>query len=118
MCSNFWENMHRVLVFTRADIYKDKNPEIIKDLISQIQEEVTNDELHKEAKDFSIRTLQVVYEELVAKNYDVAYDIVDMLHAFPHVVLRNDIKELKRYRKVYVKPLIKKRMNLRRKIWM
>ena len=42
-------------------------------------------------------------EEYLATNaYDAAYDIADLLHVLPDIVIRGNEKQLKRYWKVYV----------------
>ena len=38
----------------------------------------------------------------------MAYDIADMLHVLPEIVIANQKKRLKQYWKIYVKPFHKK----------
>ena len=42
------------------------------------------------------------------QEYKMAYDIADMLHVLPEIVIANQKKRLKQYWKIYVKPFHKK----------
>ena len=125
--------MYRMLVFIRADIYHSDNIKFVKVLLSSINEELTNSVMverifcisselkhqlilqdgdiyimSKEAKDFVLSSLHILCKELEEKRYDFAYDIVDMLHAFPHMIICNDKKQIRNYWKIYVRPVMKK----------
>lgn len=138
MCNNFWENVYRVLVFIRNDIYNNNNSGLIKMLIDCIGDESLNSEMatvlinnslmernqlilqdgeaykvKKEAKEFVLRVLCMIHKELDEKKYDCAYDMVDMLHVFPQVIIANDKRQIRQYWKIYVKPIMKKR-NIKR----
>ena len=133
MCINFFENMYRILVFIRADIYHSNNIKFVKVLLFSINEELTNSVMaerifcisselkhqlilqdgdicimSKEAKDFALSSLHILCKELEEKRYDFAYDMADMLHAFPHVIICNDKKQIRNYWRTYVKPIMKK----------
>ncbi len=133
MCRYFLENVFRILVYIRADIYNLRNIGLIRSLTTVIDEELTNSELIKliepvvpelrqqlivqdgelciireEDKAFLMKVLNKMCEALEVKNYDVAHDLVDMLHVFPEVIVANDKKRTKEYWKIYVKPLIRR----------
>ena len=64
--------------------------------------------LNRQLKEFIIRALEFMKEHLLHQNYETAYDIADMLHVLPEIVVDNKKKELKLYWKGYVKPFQKK----------
>ena len=136
MCNNFLENMHRILVYVRSDIYNNENIELVRILSLCISENMSNDDmvnqitnispvlkqqlilqddeiyqLNTEAKDYVLNSLQIILNELKEKDYDLAYEMVDALHVFPHVVITNDKRQIKSYWKVFVKPIIKRIRN-------
>lgn len=133
MCHNFLENMHRILVYVRSDIYNNENTELVKILGLCINDNMSNEEMVKiiidmypvlmqqlilqndeicrlsaEAKDYVLCVLQIISNALEEKDYELAYDMVDVLHVFPHVVISNEKRQIKSYWKVYVKPIIKR----------
>lgn len=59
-------------------------------------------------KQFIIRALEVMKSNLLAQEYEIAYDIADILQALPDIVIANNKKGLKQYWKVYIKPFQKK----------
>lgn len=128
--------MHRILVYIRSDIYNNENIELVRNLSLCIDENMTNDEMVKqiinispalkhqlilrndeifrlnaEANDYVLNSLQIILNELQEKDYDLAYDMVDVLHVFPHVVIANDKRQIKSYWKFFVKPIIKRIKN-------
>lgn len=62
-------------------------------------------DVKKEDIAFIENTLYRVQAKLQEKDYKTAYDIVDMLHVFPQVILSGDKKKREEYWKVYVKHL-------------
>ncbi len=133
MCNNFFENMHRILVYVRSDIYNNKNRELVRILSLCISENMQNDEmvrriidiypflkqqliiqndemyrLNVDAEDYVLCALQIIGNALEEKDYSLAYDMVDALHVFPHVIIANEKKRIKNYWKVFVKPIIKR----------
>ncbi len=52
--------------------------------------------------------MSLIYDKIMERQYDYAYDIVDCIHAFPDVFIEADIKTLKRYWKIYIEPIRKK----------
>lgn len=139
MCKNFFENMHRLLVFIRSDIYNHKNIVLTKILIDCIEKELTNreliemvintfpqlkeqlvlqdDEVYKmeqKAKDFVLKALYILTMELENGRYDSAYDTADMLHIFPHIIISNSRRQINNYWKIYVNP-IREKCHIKRK---
>ena len=57
----------------------------------------------KQIKEFFIRALELMKTHILAQEYDIAYDIADMLHVLPEIVIDNN-KGLKQYWKNFVKP--------------
>lgn len=53
-----------------------------------------------------IRALELMKTHILAQEYYTAYDIADMLHVLPEIVIDNN-KGLKQYWKNYVKPFKK-----------
>lgn len=59
-------------------------------------------------KVFMVDMLEITIDELYKNNYDLAYDIIDMLHVLPEIMLSEDRRAIRRYYKFYVKPIVKK----------
>ena len=136
MCNNFFENMHRILVYVRSEIHNNENIELVRILGLCISNNMPNEEMVKiiidmypvltqqlilpndeiyglsaEAKDYVLCALQIISNALEEKDYELDYDMVDVLHVFPHVVIANEKRQIKSYWKVYVKPIIKRVKN-------
>lgn len=134
MDSNFLLNVQRIMVFMRFNISSPQNTELVDiltncmnsncdncllvDLISNRQGELREQLLLEEGegygtnnniKSFLLQMLEFISEGVDTQNYDMAYDIVDMLHVLPDVIIANDRKQLKQYWKIYVKPVLKRR---------
>lgn len=134
MCKNYFENMYRILVLIRSNIRDKKNIEVLEVLITSVEKEwkntevigviseimpdlkrqllLQNDKCYKltdEAKEYLLRTLHIAQKGLIESRYDVAYDVVDMLHVFPHVIIANDRQQTEDYWKIYVTPVIRAR---------
>ncbi len=123
-----WENFERVMVFVRSDIQDEKNREIIgvcqkmfaKDIsggemvknIIQIMPEWANQFLPEVADDRKIENQEAYYfvqkylwlakRHLVRKEYAEAYELVDILHAYPGVVLRGDAESQQSFEDIYL----------------
>lgn len=135
MTVDMWKNLQRIFVFIRFDIKDKKNSHVIDIVTKVIDNDMTNDEmckmivclmpkwkgqlilkecdmqeimLNRQLKEFIIRALEFMKEHLLYQNYETAYDIADMLHVLPEIVVDNKKKELKLYWKDYVKPFQKK----------
>lgn len=133
MCNNFFENMHRILVYIRSNIHNNENMELVRILSLCISDDMSNEEmvriiidiypvltqqlilqndeiyrLSAEAKDYVLCVLQIISNALEEKDYELAYDMVDALHVFPHVVIANEKRQIKSYWKIYVIPIIKR----------
>ena len=52
--------------------------------------------------------MQYAIESMVKRNFSKAYDIVDMLQAFPGVVLCGEEESKINFEKIYLSPLIDK----------
>lgn len=132
-----WKNLERVFVFVRFEIKNDKNCLIADAIIVGIKNHVTNEELcdmlieampewkgrfHKETgvkqevlyneelEQFIVRAVELMKDNLEIQRYDLAYDLADMLHALPGIILANKKNGLKSYWKIYVKS-VQKRWN-------
>ncbi len=68
------------------------------------QEVICNEELEQ----FIVHAVELMKDNLEIQHYDLAYDLADMLHALPNIVLANEKNGLKRYWKIYVIPVQKK----------
>ena len=69
----------------------------------ELQELIFNSKL----KEFTIRALELMKTYIMAQEYESAYELADMLHALPEIVIDNNKKGLKQYWKNYVKPFQK-----------
>lgn len=57
---------------------------------------------------FIRQSLSCIKDHLVKSEFNVAYDVVDMLHAFPGVILNKDNGGIERFKETYLKPLVRK----------
>jgi len=157
---DLWRNMERIFIFIRFDIKNNKNIqlsdaiiEIIKNNTSLVEmcnivfhimpewkgklitknSEETVFNYKKDLELFIIKGVELMKEGFLIHNYDLAYDIADLLHALPGIVIasykrnledcqKNQVKHwlrqfrdrnryfgsLKDYWKVYVKSVQKK----------
>lgn len=127
--------MQRILVFIRSDINSEKNIELVNILIICMENRMNNFELikllngkldlkqqliqdaglecvdDKNISDFILTVLKYTNDALKSQNYNMAYDLVDMLHVLPDVIITGEKKQLKKYWNIYVKPFIKKWKN-------
>lgn len=68
--------------------------------------------IQKEVIEFMKTAIHIMKDSLNTDRFDIAYDIADMLHVLPDIIIQRNKKQLKRcwrsYWKVYVEPLYKK----------
>ena len=64
--------------------------------------------LDMQLKEFIIRALELVKKYMLIQEYEIAYDIVDMLHGLPEIIIADNEKGLKQYWKNYVRPFQRK----------
>lgn len=133
MDTNVWIDFERIMVFIRFNITRNENIEII-DIIKKffdgniskqemliqiihIMPEWENQLILEEGNNyqdnylecsFIRQSLSCVKDYLLKSEFNVAYDIVDMLHAFPGVILNGDKGEKERFKETYLKPLVRK----------
>lgn len=133
MDKNMLVNFRIVMVFMRSDIRNVENRCIVKILSQAFAGEINNQEMcgalvrsmpgwktqlrYGEAGEYMFRenitrfvrtALSVMEGHLTANAYEAAYDVADLLHVLPDVVLQENKKQLKRYWKVYVRTYEKK----------
>lgn len=58
--------------------------------------------VQKEIIDFVKIAIQIMADSLKSNKFEIAYDIADMLHVLPDVVIQKEKKGLKKYWKTYV----------------
>lgn len=136
MSKNFWINFHRIMVFIRFDIYSAYNYEVINIIIDSIKNRSSNDEMctnvirivpmwknqlllkgrgedceiqeDKEIVKFVVCALENIKDYLINDNYDISYDLLDILQALPDMECYFQKTYLKKYWKIYIKPFEKK----------
>lgn len=127
MNENMLNNIQRIMVFLRSDIKNKKNIDIIYILIQAFDGLINNKEMcdeiikiipdwktqliyegyeycfvQKEIIDFVKIAIQIMVDSLRSNKFDIAYDIADILHVLPDVVIQKQKKGLKKYWKTYV----------------
>lgn len=127
MDENMLTNLQRVMVFLRSDIKSKKNIDILCILIQAFDGLINNKEMYdeiikiipdwktqliyeryeycfvqKEIIDFVKIAIQIMVNNLRANKFDIAYDIADILHVLPDVIIQKEKKGLKKYWKTYV----------------
>lgn len=132
---NLWKNFQRIFVFLRFDIKDKNNLHVIDIIIKVIDNNIRNEEMCKmifyimpkwkgqliveddeckemiiniQLKLFIIRALELMKTSILKQEYEIAYDIVDMLQGLPEIVIANNKKGLKKYWKIYVNPFQRK----------
>jgi len=134
MEEDVWRNLKTIFIFIRFDIKNKKNVQVTDAVIKIIEENCTLEEMckkilnimpewteqliiegnekklicKKELKIFIIRALELMKISIELQNDKMAYDIADMLHALPDIIIANRKNCLKEYWKIYVKPVQKK----------
>ena len=129
-----WKNLERIFIFLRFDIKNKNNSHVIDIIIKAINNNNSNEEMCKmifytmpkwkeqlilkederkelifcmQLKQFIIRALELMKTNILIQEYEMAYDIADMLQGLPEIVIANNKKGLKQYWKIYVKPFQK-----------
>lgn len=133
MNKNVLINFQRIMVFLRADIKNERSNnisyilsqtfdnslnnkemcdaiiKIMPDWKTQLQYgESENQVVQEEIIEFIKQTMQIMGDSLSANEFDFAYDIADILHVLPDIVIRNEKKGLKEYWEVYIEKFNKK----------
>ena len=126
-------NLHRIMVFIRFDIKNKRNNDILciliqsfdglidnKDMcdaivrimpdwkVQLIREELEDLFIHEKIIEFVKKAMEIARDNLNTNEFDIAYDIADILHVLPDIVIQNDKKGLKKYWKVYIERFNKK----------
>lgn len=127
MNENMLINFQRIMVFLRSDIKNKRGKDILCILIRAFDGLINNKEMCDEIVkimpdwkaqliyrgyeyhfiqegiiDFVRIAIQIMGDSLSLNKFDMAYDIADMLHVLPDVVIQKGKKGLKKYWKVYV----------------
>jgi hypothetical protein len=97
--------MNEITNFEMVKLLLQVQPNFSEQLIIKDGEEC---EVSEELKKFFVIILNHIMEQLKEENYDMVYDLVDMLHVFPDVIIEDKRKGKKDYWKLFVKPIIKK----------
>lgn len=132
---NLWKNLQRIFIFLRFDIKDKNNAHVIDIIIKVINNNIRNEEMCKmlfyimpkwekqlivedseeqeiiyniHLGQFTIRALELMKISIINQEYEIAYDIADMLQGLPEIVIANNKKGLKQYWKIYVKSFQKK----------
>ena len=126
-------NLQRIMVFLRFDIKNKRNNDILCILIQAFDGLISNKEMcdaivkimpdwktqlkYEESEnqfvqekviEFVKKAMQILGDSLSTHEFDIAYDIADILHVLPDIVIQNEKKSLKKYWKVYIEGFNKK----------
>ena len=126
-------NFHRIMVFLRSDIKNKRNNDILYILIQTfdglinnkemcdaivkimpdwktqlIREESENIFIQEKVIEFVKKAMEIARDNLSTNEFDIAYDIADILHVLPDIVIQNEKKGLKKYWTVYIERFNKK----------
>lgn len=127
------ENLKSIMILMRSDIRNRRGKEIVHLLHRAVLNQMSNGEmcekmiewmpewrgwlLYGEKPDqfvpdgmmvFVNQALEVMKEALHAGEFEMAYDLADMLHVVPDVIAENDKASMKSYWKAFVVPFHKK----------
>lgn len=126
-------NFYRIMVFIRFDIKNEENKDIVCILIQAFDGLINNKEMcdaivkimpdwktqlryeeseyyfiQKQIIEFAKTALYIMKESLATNAFEIAYDIADLLHVLPDIVLQKKTNQWKSYWKMYVEPFNKK----------
>lgn len=130
-------NFYTIMITIRFDIKNKENKDIVCILMKAFDGLINNKEMcdtivkimpdwrarlkyeeseyyfiQKEVIEFMKTAIHIMKDSLNTDRFDIAYDIADMLHVLPDIIIQRNKKRLKRcwrsYWKVYVEPLYKK----------
>ncbi len=130
-------NFYRIMIKLRFDIKRKENKDILCILIRAFEGLMNNKEMcnatvkivpdweaqlkyeeaeyyliQKERIEFIKTAIHIMIDNLNTNKFDIVYDIADMLHVFPDIVIQQKKKHWRRcwrkYWKVYVEPFHKK----------
>ena len=121
------ENLKRIMILLRSDIQNRRGKELVHLCHQAFQNQMSNGEMCKkmiemmpawqdwlncgETPDWFVQedvaafinmALEVMEETLHAGEFEMAYDLADLLHVVPDVIAKNDKASMKRYWKVFV----------------
>ncbi len=130
------ENLKRIMILLRSDIRNRRGRELVHLFRQAFQSQMSNGELcgemmemmpewcswlscgetpardevwvQEELAAFISQALEVMEETLHADEFEMAYDLADMLHVVPDVIVKNDKMSMKSYWKRFVVPFHKK----------
>lgn len=130
-----WENLERIFINIRFDIRNKDNYQVADTIIKVINNNVSNEEmckmifdinpkwknklifgeteekelnLDREIELFIIRAVELIKDTISTHEYEIAYDVADILQGLYGIIVTNQKKGLKQYWKIYVKPFQKK----------
>lgn len=120
-------NFQRIMVFLRCDIKDRRSIDILCILMKAFDGLINNEEMcdeivkimpdwkaqliyaryeycfiQQEIIEFMKIAVQIMVDSLSSKELDIAYDIADILHVLPDVIIQKDKKGLKKYWETYV----------------
>ena len=126
-------NFYIIMVYIRFDIKNKENKDIIYLLNQAVDGLINNKEMceaiirimpdwkeqlkdegseyhfiHEKIIEFVKVAMYIMEDRLTMNEYDIAYDIADMLHVLPEIIIQNKKRRLKRYWQVYVENFHKK----------
>ena len=126
-------NFYRIMVFIRFDIKNEENKDIVCILIQAFDGLINNKEMcdaivkimpdwktqlryeeseyyfiQKQIIEFAKTALYIMKESLATNAFEIAYDIADLLHVLPDIVLQKKTNQWNSYWKMYVDPFNKK----------
>lgn len=137
MDKNMLINFYTIMIAMRFDIKNKENKDLICILMKVFNGSINNKEMcdaivrimpdwkarlkfeeseyyfiQKEIMEFIRTAMRMIKDNLNADGFDIAYDITDMLHALPDIIIQQNKKQSKRcwrsYWKIYVDPVYKK----------
>lgn len=130
-----WENLHRIFVLLRYDIKNKNNWKVVDILIKVIKDDASNESMcklivnvipnwyeqlkikggsnnelfdNRNLKLYIIKALELLKNKILSQEYEMAYDIADMLQGLPDLKILNKKRKFRQYWKLYIRPFQKK----------
>ncbi len=134
----FLHNIEIIFVYIRSDINKESNKEMSSLIIRALETSMSNSIFCQNVEKFDtfvygqldkndsnsviltgkesdcnilIKMIQYFQDLLVAAKYELAYELADIIHAFPNIIMNDCKKSGKQFWKIYLLPFRKKYNN-------
>lgn len=105
---NNYSNEEMINIINKRNLLVNENIQFKKGEVFHIEKDYLNNEESEIAKEFLIYAFNKIEYFINQNMFEMAYDIVDVIHVFPELFIDYNKIKLKKYWKIYIKPFQKK----------